>query len=72
MPFCGPHTKTYGVIGFSKHYNIQLDPKIGLGACAIRQILCVCVECKSMLDKSWVDCFTPQQQTGYQPVTDFT
>ena len=28
-PFFGLHVKSYGVRGLRKHYNLQLDPKLG-------------------------------------------
>ena len=68
FPFCCPHTKPHGVIGFSKHYNIQFDPKQGHGICEILQITCSCVEFKSMSYTPWNPSFTPQQQRHYQPV----
>ena len=35
LPFCGLHVKPHGVRGLSKHYHLQLDPKLGHGKCAI-------------------------------------
>ena len=51
LPFCGPHPKPHGARGFSKHYHLQFDPKLGHGICAIRCIPCACVACTSMIDK---------------------
>ena len=28
LSFCGPHTKSHGVIGLGKHYHIRFDPKL--------------------------------------------
>ena len=54
LPFCGPHPKPHGARGFSKHYHLCFDPKLGHGICAIHHIPCSCVACKSMLDNTWV------------------
>ena len=51
LPFCGPHSKTHGARGLSKHYHLRFDPKIGMGVCEIRRITCAYVACTSMLDK---------------------
>ena len=68
FPFYGPHTKPHGVIGLSKHYHIQFDPKLGHGICAIRHIPCACSKCTFMLYKPWIPGLTPKQQPRYQPV----
>ena len=54
LPFCGPHVKLYGVRGLSKHYHLQLEPKLGYGKCAIRRMPFSFVACTNMLDKPWV------------------
>ena len=54
LPFCGSHTKPHGARGFSKHYHLRFDPKLGRGICAILHILCDCVTCTSMLEKPWI------------------
>ena len=51
LPFCGSHTKLHGARGFSKHYHLRFDPKLGCGICAILRISCACVTCTSMLEK---------------------
>ena len=33
LQFCGPHTKPHGMIVLSKHYHLNLDPKLGQGIC---------------------------------------
>ena len=54
LSFCGPYAKPHGVRGSSKHYNFQIDPRLGYGKCAIRWIPCVCKACTNMLYKPWV------------------
>ena len=54
LSFSGPHSKTHGVIGLSKHYHLRFYPKLGMGVCAIRRIPCACVACTSILDKPWI------------------
>ena len=49
--FCGPHSKPHGARGLGEHYHLRVDPKLGMGVCAIRRIPCVCVACTSILDK---------------------
>ena len=39
--------------------------------CELCQIPCACVECTYMLEKLWVNGFSPQQQPRYQPVKNF-
>ena len=70
--FCGTHTKPHGVRGFSKHYHMWFDPKLGHDICAICRILCVCAECTSMLEKLCINCLTPKQQLCYWTVTNFS
>ena len=38
LPFCGPHPKPHGPRGFSKHYHLRFDPKIGHGIYLIFRI----------------------------------
>ena len=54
LPFCGPHPKPCGARGFSKHYPLSFDPKIGHGICAILRIQFAYVACTSMLDQPWI------------------
>ena len=54
LTFCGPHSKTYGARGLSKHYRLRFDPKLGYGVYAIFRISCACVACISMLEKNWM------------------
>ena len=65
LEFCGPHTKPQGDGGFSKHYHMRFDPKLGYGICAIRRIPCFCAACKYMLDKPWITGLTPEKQPRY-------
>ena len=39
LPFSGPHSKLHSAIRLSKHYHLRFDPKLGMGVCAILQIL---------------------------------
>ena len=43
LSFCGTHFKYNGARGFSKHYHLLFDPKLGNGVCTIRRIPCACV-----------------------------
>ena len=45
LSFCGPHSKPHGARGLSKNYHLRFYPKLGMGVCAIRHILCACVAC---------------------------
>ena len=49
--FCGPHQKPHGARGFSKHYHLRFDTKLGHDICVIIHITCACFACTSMLDK---------------------
>ena len=69
LSFCGPHVKLYGVIGLIRHYHLRLEPKLGHGKCAIRQINFACIACKNMLDKIWAYGVEPTKHPRYQPVT---
>ena len=69
LPFCCPYYKPRGARGLSKHYNLRFDPKLGNGVCAIRRIPCACVECASMLDKTWISSMPSDEQERYKPVT---
>ena len=72
LPFCGQHAKHHGVQGLSKHYDLRLDTKFGHRTCEIWQIICACMTCANMLDKTWYDGVNPSKQTCYQPVVDCT
>ena len=72
LSFCGPHSKTHGVRGFSKHYHLRFDPKLGSGICAIFRIPCACVACTSMIDKPWISGIPSDEQERYKPVTKCT
>ena len=52
----------------SKHYHLQLDPKLGNGKCAIEWIPCDCNACTKMLEKPWEIGAELIEQTCYQPV----
>ena len=72
LSFCGPHTISHLVRGLSKHYHLQLGPKLGHGKCAIRQTPYTRISCTNMLDKIWVIGSDPTSQPHYQPVEDCT
>ena len=72
LPFCGPHCKPHGAKGFSKHYHLRFDPKIGNGICTIIRIPCACVACTSMLEKPWISGIPSYEQESYKPVTNCT
>ena len=54
LPFCVPHPKPHGARGFSNHYHLSFDPKLGHGICAIHHIPCACVVCTLIIDQLWV------------------
>ena len=70
--FCGPHTKLHGVRSLSKHYHLRIDPKLVHGNFEIRQILCACIACTNMLDKTWAYGVDPTKKTCYRPFEDCT
>ena len=72
LPFFGPHTKTHGARGLSKHYCLRFDTKIFHGICEIRRIPCACAACKSILYKPLISGITSKKQARYQPVTNCT
>ena len=72
LSFCGPHSKTVGAKGLSKHYHLRFDPKIGMGTCAILCILCACVVCTSMLDKPCISSIPLDEKERYKPITKCT
>ena len=43
FPFCYLLAETHREIGFSKHYHLRLEHKLGHGKCEIIQIPCVCI-----------------------------
>ena len=49
--FCGPHNKLHGFCRFSKNFQINFDPKLGHGTCAMYLITCVYIQCISTLYK---------------------
>ena len=70
--FCGTHPKPRGARGFSKHYHLRFDQKLGRGICAILHIPCACVGCTSILDKPWIYGIPSKKRSRYQPVTNCT
>ena len=70
--FCGPHPKSYGARGLSKHYHLRFYSNIGHGVCEISCITCACVGCTSMLDKPWIYGIPSKKHAHYQPVTNCT
>ena len=49
LKFCGTLSKPHGVRDLRKHYHLHLDPKMGLGTYAIRQIPSAHLVCTVML-----------------------
>ena len=72
LPFCGPHSKSYGARGLSNHYHLRFYPKLGNGICAIFRILCACVACTSMLYKPWISGISLDEQERYKSVANCT
>ena len=59
LSFCGPHSKSHGAKGLSKHYHFRFGPKLGMGICTSRRIPCACVSCTSIIEKPCVSCIPP-------------
>ena len=72
LPFFVPHPKPHVERWWIKHYNLRFDPRLGHGICAIIRIPCACVECTSMLYKTWIYCIPSKKQANYQPITNCT
>ena len=72
LSFCGPHSKSHGARGLSKHYHLRFYQKLCMGICAINRIPCYCVACTSMLDKPWIYVIPSDEQERYKPVTKCT
>ena len=72
LPFCGPYSKPHSARGFSKHYHLRFDPKLGNGVCVIHRISCACVSCTSMIEKPWISGTPSDEQESYKPVTKCT
>ena len=70
--FYGPHFKSHGARGLSKHYHLLFDPKIGMGVCAILQIACPSVACTSILDTPWIYGISLDKQERYKSDTKCT
>ena len=70
LKFCDTHIQPHGVLGSSKYYNFNLDPKLGHGKYAILWIPCACVTCTNTLDKNWDPDVYHARLTHFQPVMD--
>ena len=70
LPCFGPHSKTHGTRGLSKHYHLRFDPKLGNGLCEMFCIPCTCVICTPMLDKPWISGIPLGKQERYKHVTN--
>ena len=62
LQFCGPHDKSHGARYLIKQYHILFDPLLGHGKCEMHQILCECVACTNILDKTWYPDVSHTQQ----------
>ena len=60
--FFGPHKKPHGTRWLNKNYHLSFYPKLGHRICAIIRISCACVECTSIMDKSWISGIMPKKQ----------
>ena len=69
LSFCGPYSKPHGKRGFSKHYHLRFDPKLGNGACAICRIPCAFVACASILYKPLMSGIPSYEHERYKSVT---
>ena len=49
---------------FSKNYHFCFDPNIGNVVCAIFHILCACVACTSLKEKSWISCIPSKNKNA--------
>ena len=54
--------------GLSKHYTLQLDPKLVHVICEIWRIPCACISCINMLYNLWAYDVDPKKQPHYQPI----
>ena len=45
LSFFGPHYKSHGARGLSKHYHLRFDTKLDMGIFAMHRILCARVAC---------------------------
>ena len=72
LPFCGPYSKPHVARGLSKHYHLRFDPKLVIGVCELRRIPCACVDCTSILYKTWISGIPSDKQERYKPVTKCT
>ena len=68
----GQYVKPNRVAGFSKHYHLRFDPKLGHVKCKIIRIPCSCVACTNTLNKPWVPGLDHAQQPRYQPIVGCT
>jgi hypothetical protein len=51
--------------GISAHYNIRMDPDLGMGWAGVRWVTCVCGPCKDQLQRPWVLRGNITAQPGY-------
>jgi hypothetical protein len=51
--------------GIRAHYNIQMDPNLGIGWAALRSVPCGCASCKDQLVSPWVPRVDQTEQPGY-------
>ena len=68
LQFCGTHSKTHGVQGLRKHYNLQLYTKLVHSACEILQIICEYVTCTTIMENTWYLGVSLIKQPNYQTV----
>ena len=72
LKICGPHPKTHGARGSSKHYHLLFDKKLDHGICEICRISYACIAFTSMLYQYWISGIPSNKKPCYQPVTDCT
>ena len=72
LQFFGPHPNPHGERGLIKHHHLRFDPKLGHAICEILRIPCVCVGCKSMLEKPWIYGIPSKKQARYKYATNCT
>ncbi len=51
--------------GIHAHYNIRMDPDLGMGWAVLCWVACGCGPCKNQLQRPWVPCSNITEQPRY-------
>jgi hypothetical protein len=57
--------------GLRAHYNICMDPDLGVSWAALRRVACSCRLCKDQLERPWVPLVEPAAQPHYAQNKEF-